>query len=301
MTQQYEMFERGVFTTKSTINTLMPNLHSSILLVLICFTLLITSSVILSKQSPVQVMPFSAGCRLQIVMAGNYNKYNYQNVPTWLDKSSKHCQFEFIRQDHPMMQHLTLDEKVAFEKMAPIPVIQADYMKFLTMYYLGGLVFDFDVAPLKQYPQDWSTGALSGCDVSLGVEHGCFEGDCLEKGQYADYGQLQTWALDAQKPRSEFLRFYLDKVVNQSFDNLNNVQDIAGSGMLSKAVREWIGGDYLTIKSNLKESQDQVARFTKNDETLCIMGLGYTGTECNNHGKDCLTQHKFEGTWKHGL
>ncbi|KAF0693968.1 hypothetical protein As57867_015066, partial [Aphanomyces stellatus] len=84
-----------------------------------------------------------AGCRVQFVFAGS--KYDYNQFPTmqsWIRYADPKCPIELIRPNHAVFNQLTPSEKEVFYDSAYLPILQADFMKLLVIYYLGGLVTD---------------------------------------------------------------------------------------------------------------------------------------------------------------
>ena len=87
-------------------------------------------------------------CRVQFIVAGKYDDYDPKRILKWLAMSDPSCAIEIMRYSS-LNTLLTREEKDALAKSASIPAVQADLMKFLVMYYYGGLIADFDV---KVYP-----------------------------------------------------------------------------------------------------------------------------------------------------
>ena len=214
------------------------------------------------------------------------------------------CTIDFIKPDHPMiLDMLSKQELQALKMMRRKPVIQADYLKFVTMYYLGGVSADFDVearAPVL----DWFSKKYrtDDCMLLLGVEHGCWDDDCIESNNFAAHGQIENWVAAAHQKGSKFLKYYMNRVETElidagGLDEHPDTQHIAGSGMISKIIREVLGQDYGDIRGHvlgktLKESKDEIVKFTFYGETICILGDHYF------RGGDKLAEHHFEGTWK---
>ena len=246
-------------------------------------------------------------CRVHLIAAGTYSHYNPSNVPHWIAMTDDQCTIQIYRPETPDL-HIYLSEKErrALEFMRPKPVVQADFMKFLLVYHLGGVVADFDVQPLQAYPKAWTeTPALSKCDVFLGQEHTCYEDDCLQTVSRAE--QLQTWTLWARQSGSLFLRSFIDKVITKlDPESITTTyeQEISGSGILSDFIREEIlKADYMTkpldgTDSDLRTTPGGVFRFAFQTEQVCILGFHWTGGSCGETIETCLLRHSFEGSWK---
>lgn len=196
-------------------------------------------------------------CRIQILVAGNYSNYNPKYIPMWIGKSNNTCIFEIIRESHWFINNrLNIDEIFVLNKMLKVPVIAADFMKFLSLYYLGGLYIDFDIEPLKLFPDEWIYNNIKitdKCDILFGVEHNCYEEYCLKQNSYPRIGQILTWIGYSKKPYSLFLKKFLNYTVNEFYkNNLNllKVQDVAGSGIISDFLRKYIGKEYLDIENS---------------------------------------------------
>ena len=242
-----------------------------------------------------------APCRVHLMAMGAFAKYNVDNIPGWLAHVRPDCVLKVVREDYPALLRLVRPEEQAlFGAMLRRPVILSDFFKLLVVYYMGGVVADFDVTPRKRFPDEWmDTGELKQCDLFLGVEHNCFEGDCIAVS--SRYGQLQNWAIFARKTRIAFLRDFIDAVIKmaQGKDLVPlNVQEIAGSGHLSDFVRAYLGQDYLYMPlavGNLRTNEVGVLPFKYGNDTVCILGLRYT--RCDQE-PSCLLHHQFHGTWK---
>jgi hypothetical protein len=209
----------------------------------------------------------------------------------------------FIREGHDMIQKMiTKEQRLIFDLLAPVPVAQADYMKFLSMYYLGGVVADFDVEPKSSYPDAWTTGQFRNCNFTMFVEHDCFDAKCVKSNKYARTAQLETWFFYSNVRHLKFLAKLLDEIGSRVKSLLSKkeiksirVQDLSGSGVVTDIFRDVFEIDYMDIPVRdsktltLKESTFSVAELTYKDETICIGGQ-YLGPS--------LAIHHYEGTWK---
>lgn len=158
-------------------------------------------------------------CRINFILAGPKADYNMSYFHSWLDLTKPYrCQIDFIKDNHYMMTSMiTSAEKETAEWMSVVPVIKADYMKFLALYYLAGIATDFDVQARKVYPEEWYTvkDHTHDCSLLLGLEHDCWDDVCKKKYSFAADGQINTWLLASKVPHSPFLRLYLDRIGKQ--------------------------------------------------------------------------------------
>ena len=111
-------------------------------------------------------------------------------------------------------------------------------------------------------------------------------------------------------PGSILLRQFLDYV----FQNLNQkgigqVQDVAGSGVLTDFVNKVVNGTFFTHRVRaphagiLKDVNNGIVSVAikghSKTEKLCLGGSRLSGKDCqSNHAKSCFVAHQFEGSWK---
>ncbi|KAF0703618.1 hypothetical protein As57867_007564, partial [Aphanomyces stellatus] len=101
---------------------------------------------------------------------------------------------------------------------------------------------DLDVEAVKPFPNEW-TGpetALATCDVVLGVEHDCFDDECVS--WFSRKGQIQNWSMWTRRRHSPFLSELIEYVVAKyktfpPHDKKVSVQDVFGSGSITDFVR----------------------------------------------------------------
>ncbi|KAF0696558.1 Aste57867_12680 [Aphanomyces stellatus] len=253
------------------------------------------------------------GCRVQFVFAGT--KYNYGQFPTmqsWIRYADSKCPIELIRPNHAIFKQLLPAEKEAFYDSAYLPILQADFMKLLVIYYLGGLVTDLDVEALKPFPREW-TGpdtALATCDVVLGIEVQCYDDECAKT--MVRKGQIQNWSMWTRRRRSPFVGDLVDYVVAKyktfpSHDMNVPVQEVFGSGSITDFVRLY--GDFgntthYEVATNaagetLQSDFGSVLRIQKQHEEVCIVGPNWTGGRCQG-ASECMLHHQYEGSWRQG-
>ncbi|KAF0696559.1 Aste57867_12681 [Aphanomyces stellatus] len=251
------------------------------------------------------------GCRVQFVFAGS--KYDYNQFPTmqsWIRYADPKCPIEIIRPNHAVFNQLTPIEKPVFYDSAYLPILQADFMKLLVMYYLGGLVTDLDVEALKPFPTAW-TGpgtALATCDVVLGIEVNCFDDECAKT--MARKGQIQNWSMWSRRRHSPFLGQLIEYVVAKyktfpSHDKHVAVQEVFGSGSITDFVRlygNFVNTTHYETATNdagetLQGVLGSVLRVHKQGEEVCIVGSYWTGGGCSV-ASECLISHHYEGSWK---
>ncbi|CAK4073901.1 unnamed protein product [Aphanomyces euteiches] len=257
-----------------------------------------------------QESAFDEVCRVQFVFAGA--KYNYNQFPTlqsWIRFADPTCPIEFLRTNHPFLGLLNIAEARMFHELAFLPILQADMLKLLAVYYLGGVVVDLDVEARKRFPQDW-TGVdtpLASCDVVLGMEASCDTDECLK--MFVRKGQIQNWAMYSRRPQSQFFGEMFDFIVAkyESMAPLNkgvSVQEVAGSGPITDFVQQY--GNFsrphylVEISRNggsLQSDTTNIMRIRKQHEEICIVGRSYTGGGCAKQPQ-CLLFHHFEGSWR---
>ncbi|KAF0693967.1 Aste57867_15121 [Aphanomyces stellatus] len=253
------------------------------------------------------------GCRVQFVFAGT--KYNYGQFPTmqsWIRYADSKCPIELIRPNHAVFNQLTPAEKEAFYDSAYLPILQADFMKLLVIYYLGGLVTDLDVEALKPFPNEW-TGpdtALATCDVVLGIEVNCYDDECVKT--MVRKGQIQNWSMWTRHRRSPFVGDLIEYVVAKyktfpPHDKNVPVQDVFGSGSITDFVQLY--GDYANTThyevpttgsgGTLQTDLGSILRIQKQHEEVCIVGPRWTGGGCSG-SVECMLSHHYEGSWRQG-
>ncbi|CAK4687138.1 unnamed protein product [Aphanomyces euteiches] len=239
-------------------------------------------------------------CRVQFVFAGpKYDYSQFPNLQTWIRYTDPKCSIEILRPYHRFITQLTAAEKRMFYDMAYLPILQADMLKLLAVYYLGGVSADLDVEVVKPFPQAWQGDdtPFATCDVILGIETACYDDDCVKN--YVRKGQIQNWAMFARRPRSHFLGELVSYIVNKydtfpSHDKNVAVQEVAGSGSITDFVQ--IYGEFdkphyrvQTTPSGgtLESDPTSVLRIKKNREEVCIAGALYTSGECSGHA-ECM-------------
>ncbi|KAF0696561.1 Aste57867_12683 [Aphanomyces stellatus] len=244
-------------------------------------------------------------CRVQFVFAGP--KYDYQRfsvLQTWVRYADPKCTIEFIRTSHPMFQQLTPAERHVFLGSAYVPILQADFMKLLVLYYLGGLVTDLDIEALKPFPDQWTgpTTPLATCDVVLGIEGNCYDGNNCNMVRK---GQIQNWSTWSRRRHSPFVGQLIEYAVAK-FNNFPGapVQEVFGSGAITDFVRLY--GGFVDVPhyqaatnargATLQKDLKSVLRIQKEGEEVCVVGFKWTGGECS--GQSCLLHHLYEGSWK---
>ena len=239
-------------------------------------------------------------CKVHFMAAGQLYKYDLSRLSIWLKKTDPHCSLEILHERSSVLSSVPFIYKKALKETMKIPVIAADLMKLLTIVFEGGLVADFDVEPLAQYPSAWfNTPRFFTCDVVFGMEHSCFEGDCINS--YNRYGQLHNWAMYARYPSSPFLKELLAKMI-EKIDMSLYVQEIAGSGAMTDFLIQKLGQKHWEMpcdekNKTLQKNEDAVLKTNIGSEQICILGKDWTGTFCKGK-KVCLLDHVFEGTGK---
>ncbi|KAF0696567.1 Aste57867_12689 [Aphanomyces stellatus] len=250
-------------------------------------------------------------CRVQFVFAGTKSNYkHFSSLRAWLRLTNPTCPIEFIRPGHPFLVQVSAAERATMDDMAYLPILQADFMKLLVLYYFGGLVTDLDTEPLKRFPDDW-TGAgtkLATCDVVLGVEADCFDDKCV--ATMVRKGQIQNWSMWARTRHSPFVRQLVDAVVTKyatfvvRHDPNVAVQEVAGSGTITDFVKLYGGFRQPHYREStgpmgatLECDWSSVLRIRKAGEEVCVVGPAWTGTRCSG-ATVCLLRHKYEGSWR---
>ena len=248
-------------------------------------------------------------CPIHLIAIGNHIDYNVSSISHWLKQSRNDCVIQIMRDNNPsLIQLLRPQEKRLFRHMIKRPVVLADFMKLLNLFYFGGVVADFDVVPLKPFPDAWmNTPSLNHCDAYFGLEHDCFEGDCVPSMSRS--GQIQTWTTFVRRPRLAFIRYLIDAVVENIGQrdikkDFDDIQDISGSGVITDTIRSYLGRDYVDmplvmngVVGSLRFNRTGILSFPYQlDEQICILGLHYT--RCSDE-PTCLLKHMFDSTWRH--
>jgi hypothetical protein len=242
-----------------------------------------------------------ADCRITFITMGTYFSPHTGNLLEWIKNSDPSCTLSLIRDRSHFLANLITDrERDMLSKLDSIAVSKADFVKFLVLYYYGGLVTDYDTIPRKPFPTLWP---LTDCDVFLGQEHNCYDQECIQRGGFPAAGQLQTWTLYARK-RTKFMRRFLNKIMT-TFESKSvhsvHVQHVAGSGILSGFVREYheyLDVDTTTTGKALRQDDSAIAKLTIDHETICVAGIFYTsGPDCLGN-ENCVLLHQFEGSWQ---
>jgi len=251
----------------------------------------------------VALEPHQAHCAVRFIAVGNYSSYKTLHlINKWLANSNNSCSIEIIRENNQFISTIHDTDKLVLKEMGQVPVAQADYMKFLILYYLGGLVTDFDVEPLTYFPWD---NVLKGCDVYLGLENRCFHTDCHK--HIASSSQIGTMNLYALKARTNFFRGFINYVndaffrkskLNPVMKTWKQVQNISGSGILVEYILSNLSVNFAYVENKDGKSlvNDENALvpinipFSNGDsEVICF------GSNRHYYG---LMRHHWEGTWK---
>ena len=255
-------------------------------------------------------------CRINFVLAGklkNYTKtfaWNWEHHTMQDPEHGGSCRFELIDSNHYLLKNIaTLSQQQVINTISSKAIVQADYMKLLTLYYMGGVVTDLDIEPMVQYPQGWFSKDLGtdDCSVMFGVEHGEWDPNNLKIHGYVSPGQILTYIMAAQRPGSPFLSHLLqavdEKILHRpGFAQIPRIQDIAGSGTISDTIRAVMGKDYgqvlgsLRNNSTLKEDDAEIVKFSFKGETVCILGRNYLGY--NKERWADLAHHWFQSSWR---
>lgn len=256
-------------------------------------------------------------CRINFVLAGKLKNYTKTFAWNWEhhtrqdpEKQAGSCRFELIDSNHYLLKNMvTLPQQQVINTISSKAIVQADYMKLLAMFYLGGVVTDLDIEPMVQYPQGWFSKDLGtdDCSVVFGVEHGEWDPKNLHIHGYVSPGQILTYIMAAQRPGSPFLSHLLqavgEKILHSpGFAHIPRIQDIAGSGTISDTIRAVMGKDYgqvlgsLRNNATLKDDDAEIVKFSFKGETVCILGLNYLGY--NKKRWADLAHHWFQSSWR---
>ncbi len=194
--------------------------------------------------------------------------------------------------------------------MAPIPILQADLLRYLVLYIEGGVYTDLDTECMKGV-EEWNIncgGPEGDFELLLGVEYDNVDGQRLPL--FPDDIQFATWTI-AAKPRSQLLW----SVIREIADNLNSLTEegIERSSLTATLVMELTGPRAFThaLLRTLSEKTGRVvghADFTLLKKPTVIGGLGVlpvTAFACeqphSNAGKwthpDVLVIHKYHHSW----
>lgn len=253
-------------------------------------------------------------CRINFILAGrmkNYTKtfaFNWQEATRHLEPGS--CRFDIIDKNHYLLLNmLTSKQQQVVNTVSSKAIVLADYMKLLSLYYLGGITTDLDIEPMVKYPQGWFSPDLGtqDCSVMFGIEHGEWNPENLDQFGYVSPGQILTYIMASQRPGSPFLAYLIqaidEKVLyNPGFAQIPRIQDIAGSGTVSDTIRRVMDKDYgeqlgsLRNQSTLKQDDSEIVKFSFKGETVCILGRDYLGYNPLRWAD--LAHHWFQSSWR---
>ena len=201
---------------------------------------------------------------------------------------------EFVRQHMP--SHIIH----AYEVM-PVPVLKADYFRYISTYILGGIYSDSDTECLR--PIDTWTDNYTNVSFIVGVEA---EGP-LWKINFARPLQLCQWTF-ASAPRHPLLKRMIDNIAKQtnifigSPLSISTVMDWTGPGLWTDTIFDYINETYHIEWPTLTNLN--YGRLIGDIYLLPISafhpgapGHGGQGSE----DPEARVWHHFHGSWKPGL
>jgi alpha 1,6-mannosyltransferase len=198
---------------------------------------------------------------------------------------------EFVR------QHMPPDVIQAYEIM-PVPVLKADYFRYIAIYVLGGVYSDIDTKCLR--PIDKWTDHHSNVGFIVGVEA---EGPIWET-HVARPLQLCQWTF-ASMPKHPILKRMIDNIAKQTDKfmhgkfNLDSVMDWTGPGLWTDTIFDYINETYHIEWWTLTKLKR--GRLIGDIYFLPTAAFRPSGSEIRAKGRrdpEARVWHYFHGSWK---
>jgi len=186
-------------------------------------------------------------------------------------------------------------------EMLPMPVLKADYFRYISIYILGGVYSDLDTECLR--PID--TWADNNANVSfiIGVEA---EGS-PEKLTIARPLQLCQWTFSAS-PKHPILERMIDKITQQTKKLINSklsisvVMEWTGPGLWTDIVFDYINETYhVEWPTLLKLKRGRLIGDVYIVPVAGFQPSAYFLGAQGRHDKEARVWHFFRGIWKMGL
>ena len=150
-------------------------------------------------------------------------------------------------------QHMPSDIIHAYETM-PVPVLKADYFRYISTYILGGVYSDGDTECLR--PIDEWTDNYTNVSFIVAIE----AESPLWKTNYARPLQLCQWTF-ASAPKHPMLKRMIDNVAKQTTKfirspyNMSTVMDWTGPGVWTDTIFDYINETYHVEWTTLSKLQ----------------------------------------------
>jgi alpha 1,6-mannosyltransferase len=198
---------------------------------------------------------------------------------------------EFVR------QHMPPDIIHAYEIM-PLPVLKADYFRYIAIYVLGGVYSDIDTECLR--PIDKWADHHSNVSFIVGVEA---EGP-IWKTHVARPLQLCQWTF-ASMPKHPILKRMIDNIAKQTDKfidgklNISVVLDWTGPGLWTDTIFDYINETYHIDWWTLRKLQR--GRVIGDIYLLPMPAFRPSGPERGAKGRrdpEARVWHYFHGSWK---
>jgi mannosyltransferase OCH1-like enzyme len=198
---------------------------------------------------------------------------------------------EFVR------QHMPPDIIHAYEIM-PVPVLKADYFRYIAIYVLGGVYTDIDTECLR--PIDKWTDNSTNVSFIVAVE----AESPLWKTLYARPLQLCQWTF-ASMPKHPILKRMIDNVAKQTRKFINSklgyssVMDWTGPGVWTDTIFDYINETYHIESRTVSKLQH--GRLVGDIYFLPIPAfdpLAYLMGAKGRTDPEARVFHHFHGSWK---
>ena len=194
-------------------------------------------------------------------------------------------------------QHMPSDVIHAYETM-PVPVLKADYFRYISTYILGGVYSDSDTECLR--PIDKWTDNYTNVSFIVGIEA---ESKEWQK-YYARPLQLSQWTF-ASAPNHPILKRIIDNIAKQTKFSIRSalsiltVLDWTGPGIWTDTIFDYINETYhveWTTLSKLKHGRliGDVYFLPKGAFDPNVYRMGAKG---RNH-PEARVWHYFHGSWR---
>jgi alpha 1,6-mannosyltransferase len=205
--------------------------------------------------------------------------------------------FDDKQAEELVRQHMPPDVIQAYEIM-PVPVLKADYFRYIAIYVLGGVYSDIDTECLR--PIDKWTDNSTNVSFIVGVEA---EGP-IWKTRVARPLQLCQWTF-ASTPKHPILKRMIDNIAKQTDKfidgklNISVVMDWTGPGLWTDTIFDYINETYHIEWSTLTKVKR--GRLIGDIYLLPIPAFRPTAFEIGAKGREdpeARVWHHFHGSWK---
>jgi len=202
----------------------------------------------------------------------------------------------------------------AYESM-PLPILKADFFRYLILLARGGIYADIDTLALKP-ATDWISDAfrVDGVGLVIGIEADPDRPDWAE--WYSRRIQFCQWTIQS-KPDHPILQSIVDKITTETLKRKkanklvadhDNVVEFTGPAVWTDAIFEYFNDpEYF----DMSESQGNITflNFTGMTESKKVgdvvvlpitsfsPGIGHSGSGTTDDPM-AFVKHEFEGSWK---